>query len=329
MQPEVVCLGAVNLDLLYRVEDLTPFREVWPLLRPGGELALAAEEEAQLAALLARYGEPGGRSGGGQAANTAFALAKMGISAALVGRVGEDEDGDFLRAEMAGVDLSHLRRAGRSGRAYVLVDSAGERTIFVAPHTNDELREEDVPLEVLAGASYVHFTSFVGPGPLKVQTSLTARLKAGGGEGRPFLTLDPGELYARRGREALAGLLAAADILLVTEAEWQALGGEPHRRPEWAPPLILLKRGAHGARAILAGGWQDFPAPQTAAVDTLGAGDVFAAGFLAGRLRGLPLAKAVMLAVRAASASVAGRGREAYPDAAFLREQVERLGGGE
>jgi sugar/nucleoside kinase (ribokinase family) len=116
----------------------------------------------------------------------------------------------------------------------------------------------------------------------------------------------------------LAGLLSVVETLLVTETEWQLLGGGKEGRPGWAPPVVLIKRGAAGARLLTAAGQEDFPAPRVGTVDTVGAGDVFAAGYLAGRLRGLSLTQAVHLAVAAAAASVSGRGRQAYPDAAFL-----------
>jgi sugar/nucleoside kinase (ribokinase family) len=60
-------------------------------------------------------------------------------------------------------------------------------------------------------------------------------------------------------------------------------------------------------------------------VDTLGAGDVFAAGYLAGRIAGLHLNAAVRLANRAAAVSLMGAGREYYPDRTFLEQQVQAL----
>jgi sugar/nucleoside kinase (ribokinase family) len=322
MGPEVVCLGAVNVDLLYRVEDLAPFLQVWPRLQPGGEVPLTPAEEAFLQKLLAQHARFQTRCGGGQAANTAWALARMGVSVALVGRVGADADGDFLLEGLAGVDWRRATRAGASGRAYILVDSAGERTILVAPNTNDELKEEDIPWKVFETAKFLHLTSFVGDEPLRAQEKLARRL-----EGWVRLSLDPGELYARRGREALLPLLAWLETLFVTEAEWRLLGGELDSLPAWAPPVVLIKRGPRGARLLTRRVIQDFPAEATEqVVDTLGAGDVFAAGFLAGQAAGLPLEPAVRLAVRAAGHSLAGTGRERYPDKAFLETQLRQLG---
>lgn len=316
----IICLGAVNVDLLYRVEELTPFLEAWPLLRPGGEIALPPGEESRLLPLLSRYGRALRRTGGGQAANTAWALARMGLEVALLGRVGADPDGAFLRESLAGVNLDYLVQAGASGRAYILVDADGERTILVAPNTNDELALEDIPLEALAAAKFLHFTSYVGDEPLNVQKEIAQRLQAG-----PRLTLDPGELYVRRGLEALEGIIDHLDTLLVTEREWELLGGGK-KHPNWAPPVVVIKRGALGARLLTPLRYLDFPVELVPRpVDTLGAGDVFAAGYLAGRFSGLHLNLAVRLANRAAAVSLGGQERENYPDAAFLEQQLDQL----
>ncbi|MBI4643090.1 MAG: carbohydrate kinase family protein [Deltaproteobacteria bacterium] len=317
---QIVCLGAANVDLLYLAPELGPFLEEWPDLRPGGEVALGPGEEGRLQDLLSRHASPAGRSGGGQAANTAWALARMGLDVALLGRVGADPDGVFLRESLAGVNLDYLIQAGASGRAYILVDPAGERTILVAPNTNDDLALKDIPLEALGASKFLHLTSFVGDGPLEVQKEIAFRLQDG-----PRISLDPGELYARRGLEALEGIIDHLDTLLVTEREWELLGGG-QKHPHWAPPVVVIKRGARGARLLTPLRYLDFPVELVPRpVDTLGAGDVFAAGYLAGRFSGLHLNLAVRLANRAAAVSLGAAGRENYPDADFLEQQLFQL----
>ena len=322
MLPQIICLGAVNLDLVYRVDDLAGFLEAWGTgLTPGGEEPLTRAAEARLQGLLPSYGRPPFRIGGGQAANTAYALARQGFPVALVGRVGADADGDFLKDSLAGVNLVYLVQEGESGRAYILVDQAGERTILVAPNTNDELREPDLPREVLTGARFIHLTSFVGDGPLEVQRQLAVRLQDG-----PRLTFDPGELYARRGRAPLTELLDHVETLLVTEKEWAMLGGGAKRHPDWAPPIVVVKRGSQGARMLTPVRYLDFPpeGPSTL-VDTLGAGDVFAAGYIAGLLIGLNLPQAIRLAGKAAAYKLAGAGRDRYPDREAIKVMIAQL----
>ena len=245
MQPQVFCLGSINVDLVYQVADLAGFLRNWGTgLTRGGEEALSGEAEARLRDLLGHFGRPSGRFGGGQAANTAYALARLGFPAALVGRLGTDEDGIFIRDSLAGVNLDYVVQAGESGRAYILLDPEGERTILVAPNTNDELRESDLPWGELQQARFLHLTSVAGDGPLAVQVQIPRRL-----EGGPRLTFDPGELDARRGRGVLEELLDHVETLLVTEAEWALLGGGLQSHPGLGPAHHPDQTGSPGGQA--------------------------------------------------------------------------------
>jgi len=322
MPSPIICLGAINLDLKFQVDDLEGFLKDWGTgLVRAGEEAVSRGEEARLTALLGRYGRPEGRVGGGMAANTAYALACLGIPVGLVGRVGADADGEFLKESLAGVDLAHVVTEGESGRAYILTDREGERTILVAPNTNDDLEERDLPWEMLNAATFLHLTSFVGEGPLAVQRMIAGRVPD-----RVRLSLDPGELYTREGWPVLEAILDHLETLLVTETEWGLLGGEPKVYPIWAPPVVVIKRGALGARLLTPLRYLDFPVELAGRlVDTLGAGDVFAAGYLAGRISGLHLNACVRLGNRAAAVSLGGAGRESYPDKTFLERQVQAL----
>ena len=232
MPSPILCLGAINLDLKFQVDDLEGFLRHWSTgLTRGGEEAVSREAEARLTALLARYGRPAGRFGGGMAANTAYALACLGLPVSLVGRVGADADGEFLKASLAGVDLAHVVTQGESGRAYILTDREGEHTILVVPNTNDSLTEQDIPWEALEAATFLHLTAFAGDGPLAVQRLIATRVPD-----RVRLSLDPGELYARRGWAALEDILDHLETLLVTETEWQQLGGSRKCTPTGPRP---------------------------------------------------------------------------------------------
>jgi hypothetical protein len=156
MQPEVICLGAVNLDLVYRVDDLADLLGRWGTgLQPGGEEALTRADEARLGDLLAGYGPPAARSGGGQAANTAGALARLGVPTAPVDGWGRMRTATFWHS-LAGVNLDYLVQA-ESGRPY---PGDPRRTHHPGgPNTNDDLREGDLLWPVLAGAGL--FTSLL------------------------------------------------------------------------------------------------------------------------------------------------------------------------
>jgi sugar/nucleoside kinase (ribokinase family) len=322
MPRSVICLGAINLDLLYEVDDLDGFLSAWGtgLIR-GGREVLSRQEEKRLREILPRFARAIGRSCGGQAVNAAYALGRLEVPVILVGRVGADDDGIFLKESLSGVNLDHLVTQGESGRAYILMAPEGERTILVAPNTNDQLQDEDIPLEVVAASAFVLVTAYTGEGPLQAQRHILQHLA-----GRLRVCFDPGEFYARRGREALTDILDQTETLLVTETEWQLLGGDLRRHAEWAPPVILVKRGTRGTRMLTPVRYLDFP-PYAAEnlVDTVGSGDVFAAGYMAGLHRGLNLPQAVRLASSLAAYALGGTGWARYPDRRVMEAVISSL----
>jgi ribokinase len=322
MPAEVFCLGAVNLELTYRVDDIAGFLRHWSSgLRRGGEETLSPAAEARLQDWLSRYAQPAGREGGGRAANTAYALARLGVPAALLGRVGADDDGLLIKECLTGVNLDYLVQAGETGRAYILVNGTGEHTVLTAPRTNGDLRAADLPWEALAQARFLHLAAFIGDGPLEVQRQAALRLQGG-----PRLSFAPGELNVRRGRAALEDLLDHTETLLVTEKEWSLLGGEAKRHPDWAPPIVLIQRGPHGVRLLTPVRYLDIPADfQGQPEETQGAGEVFAAGYIAGLRAGLNLPQAVRLAEHAAGYKLSRAGREGYPTKEIMDLIVARL----
>ena len=322
MQRDVVCLGAVNLEMLYEVHDLEGFLTAWDThLTPGGQEVLSAEEEKRLTALLPRFARAAGRVAGGPAANMASALAKLEVPVVLLGRVGADEDGVFIKESLPGVNLDHLVTEGESGRAYILADSEGKCTILTAPNTNDGLREADLPLKVAGGSAFFHVTAFAGDGPLVAQRHLLMELA-----GKVRVCFDPGEAYALRGREALTDILDHTETLLVTEKEWELLGGGLKGLAEWAPPVVLVKRGTRGTRMLTPVRYLDFPPYlHEGVVDTVASGDVFAAGYIAGLFRGLNLPQAVRLASALAAYALGGSGRERYPDRRVMEAVISSL----
>jgi ribokinase len=322
MSRDVVCLGALNLDLLYETADLEGFLAAWGtgLIR-GGQEFLAPGEEKRLSTLLPRFAQPIGRGGGGPAAHAASALARLEVPVVLLGRVGADADGAFLKESLPGVNLEHLVTQGDSGRAYVLVDPGGERTRLTAPNTNDLLSEADLPLEVVAGSAFLHITAFAGEGPLLAQGHILQRLA-----GRLRVCFAPGELCSRRGREALTGILDHTETLLVTESEWESLGGELRRHLEWAPPVVLVQRGVQGTRMLTPVRYLDFPTYlHEGRGDTQDAGDIFAASYIAGLFMGLNLPQAVRLASALTAYALGGTERLRYPDRRVMEAVIASL----
>ncbi len=221
--------------------DLT--LDVASLPRPG---------ETVLASSLAHA--PGGKGG-----NQAVAAARAGARVQFVGAVGDDPAADLLMAHLRSVGVgvdAVLRRRGPSGTAIIVVDAGGENTIVVAPGANATLSvsptwraECDVLLTQLE---------------IPVPTALAAARGAQSAGAVVMVNASP----AGQDHDAVADLAGVADVVIVNEHE---AGNWP-----WRPAHLVITLGARGARYLGSDGEFEVPAPAVEAVDTTGAGDVFA-----------------------------------------------------
>jgi sugar/nucleoside kinase (ribokinase family) len=319
---DVIGIGALNLDLMYEVADLAALRkEGWPL-HAGREHSLTPVEFRQLLQELESEGILRFRSGGGSAANTIVALARIGFQTGFVGRVGADEEGAFILSEMKGVDLAQVKAGEASGICLVVLDKRRDRALVVQPNANDNLSFEDLNIPYLAETRYLHLSAFVGDGPFAAQQRLMEVLPAA-----VKVSLDPGELYAQRGRKAILPLIKRSSILFATEHEICALMGTEDYQAgckeiaSLGPDTVVCKRGEQGAYLFSRQGEAEYRPPgKTEVVDNTGAGDVYNAGFLAGLLLKRPLTACLALAHAMAAKSLGGYGRQRYPNAADLRK---------
>jgi sugar/nucleoside kinase (ribokinase family) len=319
---DVIGIGALNLDLMYEVDDLAALRKQgWPL-HAGREQSLSPAEFRQLLQGLEHHGTLRFRSGGGSAANTIVALARMGFQTGFVGRLGADDEGAFILSEMKGVDLVQVKTGEASGICLVVLDSRRDRALVVQPNANDDLAFEDLNIPYLADTRYLHLSAFVGDAPFAAQRGLMGVLPAA-----VQVSLDPGELYAQRGRKAILPLIKRSSILFATDHEICTLMGTGDYKAgckeiaSLGPDTVVCKRGEQGAYLFSRQEEAEFrPQGAIEVVDNTGAGDVYDAGFLAGLLLKRPLTACLALAHALAAKSLGGYGRQRYPDAADLKE---------
>lgn len=325
---DAIGFGALNVDLIYHVENIGPLRDLGIEWSPGREVLKGNEDFKQLRDVLDTFATKIERSGGGSAANTVFALSKMGFQTGYIGKVGTDSEGDFLLQRLEDVDTSRVRRGGLSGSCLILLDQTRDRFIFLFSNCNDDLREEEIDIPYLSNAHYLHMSSFSGPLPFKAQLEAARALSKS-----VCISFDPGELYARRGIEKLSPLLEHCKILFVTEEEIEMMTKMDYRAGaaillKTGPELVVCKRGPFGSHVFKASIDFDVPAEEVDVVDSTGAGDVYDAGFLAGLLLRFPLERCALLATRAAAKSITGYGRDRYPDRAFIDAFVKEEGSG-
>lgn len=276
--PDVIAIGDVNVDIIAHFSSY-PAR---------GEDALAHLTEFHC---------------GGSAANTAMALARMGVSVSLISRVGPDALA--LKAlhslSKAGVDPTGLQRdpVTMTGLMYVVVTPDGERTILGNRGANVLTDPEQIHVEDIRGARLLHLSGYsLLADPQRSAALLALEIACRSGL---TVTLDPGMSVPLVALEEMRALFPIVDILLPSLAEAQQLTGETE--PEGCVEALL----AAGAKVValtlgrdgcLVGTLQQsFRVPGFAVEsrDSTGAGDHFAAGFIAGFLGGLGWHGAAML----------------------------------
>jgi ribokinase len=295
---DVIGFGALNLDKVYIVNRIA-----------------GAGEESFIKGYL--------ESCGGSAANTVVALAKLGLSTGYIGKVAEDREGRLLlndfRENLVDVRGVAVAGEGRSGVVMAFVDAEGERALYVDPGVNDTLTRGEIDIGYASSTKLIHLTSFVGDAPLRAQIELLEDL---GDE--ITVSLDPGEIYARKG-EAIRPLIEEADILLLNEVETRILTGLEYeqgaeRLLRLGPEMVVVKLGSRGCYATDGRQSLHVEAFKTRVVDTTGAGDAFNAGFIYGVLRGLSLLESLRLACFTASKCIGEAGaRRGLP----TRREVE------
>jgi ribokinase len=280
---EVVGLGALNIDRVYRVERILD----------DGE-ALVAEAES---------------FPGGSAANTIYGLARLGVNTGFIGMVGDDAEGRILTGDLrqVGVDTGRIRvtNRARTGSVLCLSDRQGKRALYVTPGTNNLLETDDLDLAYINQARLLHLSSFAGDRQFRMSFDLVAALGSS-----TKLSFAPGALYAVKGLKALSPLISRTYVLFINQDEIRQLTGEDViggakicREQGCKVVAVTLGKGARlglgsgadrrqaTALSYIRDAETEYIVPagkqgRISQVDTTGAGDGFNAGFLYGLLKG-------------------------------------------
>jgi ribokinase len=266
----VICAGHVNWDVTLHVDRLP-----------------VADDEAVI--------DCQSQAAGGSAANTAAVLAGLEETVALLGSTGADEHGHAARDELTaiGVDCSPLivDDVERTTVKYLVVDQTGEVFILGNEGANEGFAADDLAEESLAAAEHLHLTSQ----PPATASRLAQRARESG----LGVSVDPGR---RLGDRDYRGVIAAADLLFLSDSELEAA---PESYLD-AAGAVVVTRGPEGASYLEDGRSVDHAGYDIDCVDTAGAGDAFAGGFLAAWLDGADEQRA--LAVGNAGGGLASRG---------------------
>jgi sugar/nucleoside kinase (ribokinase family) len=291
---QVIAIGNAIVDVMAPCED--SLIERLGLVRGGMTLVDTARAHELYDAM-----GPAREISGGSAANTLAGLAALGSTCAFIGQVADDQLGEVFAHDIraGGIAFETAARAGDppTARCLIFVTPDGQRTMntylgasqFLPPAALDEVAIADAEILYLEGYLW---------DPEEPRAAMRRAIAAARNNGRKVaFTLSDAFVIERHGEDFRAMIAAGEiDILFANHIELASLTGcdDFHAGIDTLKdkvPLLVVTRSEHGAVAATGGQLYEVPAePVERVVDTTGAGDLFAAGFLHGLVSGRPIA---------------------------------------
>jgi sugar/nucleoside kinase (ribokinase family) len=306
---DIVAMGDAIVDVIADCDE--DFIRAHNL--PKGSMQLLTPDEAD--ELYAAMGVAREMSGG-SAANSMARVAAMGGRAAFIGQIAEDQLGMIFEHDMHALgvrfDTPPLPRGDGSGlptgRCLILVTPDGQRTMNTCPGASHELDARSLDRELIASGAILFLEGYLF-GPEKPRAAMMEAIKvAHGANRRVAFTLSESVCIAGR-KESFGEMIegGAVDLLFCNEDEAFQLTGRTdlkHALTDLSIKVatVVVTSGPEGAVAIENGERISIPAaPVSEVVDTTGAGDLFAAGFLTARCKGATLERCLWTGAIAAA----------------------------
>jgi sugar/nucleoside kinase (ribokinase family) len=324
---DVLTLGNAIVDVLAHTD------EAFLLQKKVHKGAMQLIDEARAEELYGDMG-PAIIVSGGSGANTAAGVASFGVRAGFIGKVKNDETGRLFAHDLKAIDVHYDVALAEEGpataRSFILVTPDGERTMNTYLGACQNLTPDDVNPDTVRASSIVYLEGYLWDPPAAKEAFRKAVKIAHEAENHVALTLSDA-FCVDRYRDEFLGLMrdGSLDILFANIHELQSLYGTSDANSALAAlreenVLGVITRSAEGALVVSRGETRAVPAfPVERVVDTTGAGDLFAAGFLAGLAQNLDLGDCARLGGLAAAEIISHLG--ARPQA-NLRELAQQQG---
>ncbi|MBW0143716.1 adenosine kinase [Sphingomicrobium clamense] len=323
---DVLCIGNAIVDVIADATD--EFLEEQGLDK--GSMRLIDEDEAER---LYDLMNPGREVSGGSAGNTAAGIAALGVSCAYIGQVADDQLGNIYRhdIEAAGVDFLTEARSdvGATARCLILVTPDAQRTMNTFLGAANQLAPEAIDPAAIADAGITYLEGYLWDLP-HAKEAMEKAMDAAREAGRKVAFTLSDSFCISRHRGDFLRLIedGKIDILFANEKEIVELadkGDFDEAVDEVAPyvPTLVVTRSEKGAIAVEGGHRARMRAePIRELVDTTGAGDLFAAGFLAGVAQGRELDECLKLGAIAAAEVIQHYGARPEEDLKILSAGV-------
>lgn len=313
---DVVALGNAIVDVLTDADEA--FLAARDLAKGGMQLI----DQDQATNLYAAMG-PGVEHSGGSAANTAVGVAALGGRAGFIGRVQDDQLGEVFAHDIRAAGVSYDPPAAKPGpataRCLILVTSDAQRTMNTFLGAAAEIGPEDVDADLVASGAITYLEGYLWDQPLAKEAMRRATTIARDARRQVAMSLSDSFCVDRHRAEFRELVEGPLDIVFANEAEIMAL----YETDDFAAALeavqgkvqlAVLTRSEKGCVIVAPDGVHEVPATTPSQlIDTTGAGDLFAAGFLAGITRGRSLVDSGRIGAMAAAEIISHYG--ARPEA--------------
>ncbi len=324
---DVLAIGNAIVDVIADADDA--FLDSEGLTKGSMRLIDAAE-----ATRLYDHMGTGREASGGSAANTAAGVAALGARAGFIGQVATDQLGDFFRHDIRTLGVEFQTEPGDFGvptaRCLVLVTPDAQRTMSTFLGAAQHLPVAALDLDQIRQSAILYLEGYLWD-PEQPRFAMIKAIDVARSAGRKVAFTLSDSFCIDRHRDGFNQLIDddRIDILFANEDEIQSLAGIPHfdsaveavrNRVE----LLVVTRSEKGAIALRGNDRAMISAEPARVVDTTGAGDLFAAGFLAGHAQGRSLEQSLRMGAIAAAEVISHYG--ARPEADLRALVEERLG---
>jgi sugar/nucleoside kinase (ribokinase family) len=290
---DVVAIGDAIVDVIATCEDAFITERG---LTKGSMQLLTTEQADDLYAAMG----PAREVSGGSAANSMAGVAALGLSSAFIGQIADDQLGQIFAHDMVSLGVRFetppLNGGPPTGRCLILVTPDAQRTMNTCPAASHELTPQALDEALIRSAAVTFLEGYLW-GPERPRQAMLEAAKIAHDAGRTVAFTLSESLCIPGRREGVRSMIdqGVVDLLFGNEDEIRhltACGELDQCIAELSPSVgtLVITRGPAGALARELGRRVDVPAaPGAKVVDTTGAGDLFAAGFLSARCRGAPL----------------------------------------
>jgi sugar/nucleoside kinase (ribokinase family) len=309
---DIYGIGNPLIDIVARVSD----EDLLSLGLDRGIMRLIDEEErAKIVAFL--ESKEKSYSCGGSCPNTMIALASFGVHTCIAGKVGNDEYAQIYRDQVAQLPIESRLKTGRgpTGSSIILVTPDSERTMNTYLGVNRQFGPEDVDEGLAADCRYFYFTGYMWDTELQKEAILKAiEIAEKNGRVVVFDVADP--FAVNRNRQEFLDLVRNhVSITFANREEAHLLfdttdTAESARELSRLCDIAVVKNGARGSYIMRGDSLIDVPACDAEPVDTTGAGDMYAAGFLYGLTQELSLRDSGLCASYVASRIIVQHGAQ-------------------